>query len=499
LSAWPRDLYRFDEGLYLYEAKRILEGQVIYRDFFEIVTPLSFYFMALAFGIFGTSMAVARLCMAGVHGVVVLIIYRACRLLGVRPSLAAVAALAHVAIDFPAFSQASPHWISTLLMLVLLWLLLRSPARRVRGCLLLGLVAGLLAMNQQQKGGAIAAGVGLILLVEPVWSASRTDLVRAQVARLGAYAAGVVGLSAAVLGCFVAVSGFEAVFRALVIFPLFHYSEVNPISWGVWPPSATHVFIFPRLLKYLPLVVPIDAVRCLWRWSQHSGSRELRGTATMALFSAATVLSVAYNPNAAHLALVAPVWLIATAEISESVLQTLLPLHAPALRHCVSAAAGLLLLGLTWQMRENIVVRRAVYKYSLNTAFGRVDFSEQGEIALIETVRDLLGEMPSRQLFTYPVYPSLYLLVDADNPTPYQIFLQGYTSPDQYEQTIEILESRRVEVIVNGFYWMDRRKDPVLAYVHQNYDRVRPEKGVNLGLDFVFIRKSDKRFSASRG
>jgi hypothetical protein len=34
LSRWAHDFYGFDEGLYLYEAKRVSEGAVMYRDFF---------------------------------------------------------------------------------------------------------------------------------------------------------------------------------------------------------------------------------------------------------------------------------------------------------------------------------------------------------------------------------------------------------------------------------------------------------------------------------
>src|SRR5438046_1521298 len=49
-----------DEGIILQGAQRILEGQVLYRDFFSFYTPGSYYLLALAFKIFGNSFIVAR-------------------------------------------------------------------------------------------------------------------------------------------------------------------------------------------------------------------------------------------------------------------------------------------------------------------------------------------------------------------------------------------------------------------------------------------------------
>src|ERR1700674_3537469 len=49
-----------DEGITLQGARRILQGQVLYRDFFEFVTPGSYYFLAMIFRFCGSSMLAAR-------------------------------------------------------------------------------------------------------------------------------------------------------------------------------------------------------------------------------------------------------------------------------------------------------------------------------------------------------------------------------------------------------------------------------------------------------
>src|SRR5215468_4326951 len=49
-----------DEGIILQGAQRILAGQVLYRDFFSFLTPGSYYWVALFFKLFGSSILVAR-------------------------------------------------------------------------------------------------------------------------------------------------------------------------------------------------------------------------------------------------------------------------------------------------------------------------------------------------------------------------------------------------------------------------------------------------------
>src|SRR5713226_6683617 len=49
-----------DEGIILQGAQRILDGQVLYRDFFSFFTPGSYYLFALLFRVFGDSYLVAH-------------------------------------------------------------------------------------------------------------------------------------------------------------------------------------------------------------------------------------------------------------------------------------------------------------------------------------------------------------------------------------------------------------------------------------------------------
>src|SRR6266702_2010002 len=52
-----------DEGLLVYGAVRITQGQVVARDFFEIVGPGTFYWVALFFKLFGVTFMAAHICL----------------------------------------------------------------------------------------------------------------------------------------------------------------------------------------------------------------------------------------------------------------------------------------------------------------------------------------------------------------------------------------------------------------------------------------------------
>ena len=58
--AGQRLVWIIDEGIYLEGARRILAGQIPYRDFFVLTGPGTFWNVAASFKIFGISLASAR-------------------------------------------------------------------------------------------------------------------------------------------------------------------------------------------------------------------------------------------------------------------------------------------------------------------------------------------------------------------------------------------------------------------------------------------------------
>ena len=56
-------LQETDEGILVYGAVRIVHGQVFARDFFEMVGPGTFYWLALFFKLFGVTFVATRICL----------------------------------------------------------------------------------------------------------------------------------------------------------------------------------------------------------------------------------------------------------------------------------------------------------------------------------------------------------------------------------------------------------------------------------------------------
>src|SRR5512139_560067 len=64
----PHNLQMADEAYYLGIAKRVSEGEVLYRDVFDFLPPLFHWFLAAVFRLFGVTIEAARSVMAVSHG-----------------------------------------------------------------------------------------------------------------------------------------------------------------------------------------------------------------------------------------------------------------------------------------------------------------------------------------------------------------------------------------------------------------------------------------------
>jgi hypothetical protein len=156
-----------DEGYFLEQATRVLQGQVPYRDFDSLYTPGLLYVHAALLSLFGGSplidVRVVGLLSRVVLGVA---LYRVCRSF-VRPAIAVLPSLfILVGLDrVPSTWEPHPGWPSAALTIVavgaFLWLPAQKGARH--GLLLLGLGAltGFVFLFKQNAG--ILLGLALVL------------------------------------------------------------------------------------------------------------------------------------------------------------------------------------------------------------------------------------------------------------------------------------------------------------------------------------------------
>jgi hypothetical protein len=492
VSVQPRNLSPADESVYLYQAKRVLEGAVLYRDVFEITTPGWMYLMAALFALFGVDLATARVASAVLHGITAVLIYLAARRLAVRPGLAWPPALAYLVVAQPAWPIASQHWLGTLLTMLLLATCAGQPGPRPRWSFWPGVVIGLLIGVHQQRGVLVGGGIVVWLVVDHlVQLVQRRGAAEAPspplLPRLAWLALGV-ALVVMPLGiAMIAAAGFAPVWHALVVHPMLNYGSVNQAPWGQSGGLLTELgsFTFPRLLKYLPVILIPDLARLAVLVASRQVGDEARRLILLVLFAATSMLSIAYRPDYVHIAFIAPVFFIAAAELLDWAVDAAGPARAQTLRAAGWCAGALLVLICAVRLQHNLERSRALYPVSRETAFGHVDFASPLEAQLYDKLDELLGAAPSREIFCYPVVSYLYLMLDADNPTRYQFLLRGYSTPAQMDEVVSVLEQRRLPYIV-AFTPSIRPDDPILLYLRRDYEPLADAGAIGQG---IFRRK----------
>jgi hypothetical protein len=138
-----------DQSIFLYDVVRMLGGEALYRDFFQMTFPATELVYLGIFNMFGprTWIPNALLIILGV-GFTLLIYLVSRRIL--RPSHAPIPALAFLTLIFHERFDATHHWFSILAILAALAVLM---GRRTKRCIFCaGILCGLAACFTQSHG-----------------------------------------------------------------------------------------------------------------------------------------------------------------------------------------------------------------------------------------------------------------------------------------------------------------------------------------------------------
>lgn len=493
LTVWycasaPYNLYTYDEGYFLYEAKRIVDGDVFYRDFFDIVTPLGWYAMAGSYWLFGVTMATARTTMAVVHGAIAVGAMVACRLMGVRLAFAIAVGLSEPAVSYMANERAAPHWFGTLFCVLILVQLLRRPLTTRRDLFAVGLLVGGLALTQQQRGVAMV-WVPIAVLLADRWrvraTAPSSPPSVSLVSGVVAYGVGVTVVVAPVLLFFIAKAGFHDVYLALVRYPLVNYRAVHRVPWGTYNPLEAP-YIGP-VVKYLSMMVPIATVAYViarWFADRRLPAREI----IVAWFtSIGALLGMTYVPLYGYLVLVGPVWFVLFAYLVEIALRVQ-ERRRPSLRmSAVVTAAFIILFAIRLGYRRAELT--AQWPYEHETPFGTVNFASKADIVVNDFIKDLVGV--GGDLLIYPTSPGTYLLTGTENITRFHTHFL-YMDDEHEQEVLNVLEARRQPYVLRNWVWMNNDVDPILPYLKQHYETVKiPFPRGELPMMWLFRRKPD--------
>jgi hypothetical protein len=472
--ALPLVIGQADESVLLVGATRVLAGDVIYRDFFEFLTPLGFYFYAAVFALVGTTLLAARVVTAATNAVASGLVFALARRIA-GPLEAAVAALMVVVVCLPAWPYASPHWLSTTLHLGVASVLLserRRHSSRLRPALA-GVLGGAACCVQQQRGVYIAAWAVMGILVLAFDHPPRVRWRRAwrEIAWLAASGFAVTGL---VLGYAAWASTPRALYDALVRFVFENYGRsIAPVPWAslAFLAKPWLTTLWPRVFRWAPALLVVEGMTLLRAGLYGPLDRQERVRLCLLLLAMLSALSVRYFADYIHVAYVMPFLLIPAARVLHA-LRSLPVVPSSVARWTAIGVSAALLAVLLAEGGESLARAREAAPLTFDSAFGTLqgDAEQERLVAAVRSAveRDQSGE---RLLYVFPGDVWLYLATGARNPTPFAILWARYNSPAQIDEVLADVRRRRPGTLVINTV-LAPEDNPVRRALERDYEVV---------------------------
>lgn len=435
-----------DEGSIVYGAQRVTNGEVPYRDFFEVMGPGSFYWLALWFKVLGTSWVTSRLAvLATALASACAIYYMAARHCNSR--FAPFPAVLYAVVTIPLWPGASHHLDSNLWALLAIAAVGGASQLSTRRAVIAGLFAGFSSTIMPQKGVLIFAALMLSVALQ------RGSLRnwRRVLSRIGWMASAFAAVGVSVLVFFWSQGALDDLLYANVVWPATRYHSVNVMPYGhgliewflpswssviraVLPWTLAVVAIGAVLLPFafiasLPVMgLLLSACRAIA--PRHPLGRELPLTYVLAGF--ALFVSECHRPDIVHLIYGSPVLAVLVTLALAKMPSRGVVIARRALVGCLALVA--MVLALIASMAQTTVETRrgVVHMFDRDEA---LDFL-QTHVA------------PDENVFVYPYYPMYYFLANIRNPTRYSILMYHINTEDQFNEVIDALHRERVRFVL---------------------------------------------------
>lgn len=457
---FDRNANLLDEGSTAAQALRVLNGELIYRDFFTVVTPGSYYTVAWLFQLFGPSLMVLRwIALVTGIGILLMTLVIARRVMS-WPFAAAAALMTTVWGWF----LVTPNFYSlqaALLALIALWCHLRYlESASSRWMLAAGIVTGLAAMVKQNVGAYAAVAIVASILL------SRRKSIRTTALFIGA-----VSIPVLPTLLFLIWSGAGPyLYESWVYYPLAKYPERFALPYPSFFDTLSEHGAFERWVRYviyLPVVVyPLTAI-LLFRAREHR-----QALIAIALMGVLLLLQSWPRADVPHILFGLQPTFVLFAYL----------LYRGATAFPPAKAGGYLgyvmlvpLLVLLWNGYERTEWEYANYVAGLKADRARGVATVPVDAQRIDLVTQYVRShtAPDESIFVVPWAAGFYFLTDRANATRTDFML--FEDPEAYPCLLARLEERRPTYVIYGYTWDvdDRRfRDyaaPVDAYIRSRY------------------------------
>jgi hypothetical protein len=431
-----------DEGLLVYGAVRVAGGQVFARDFFEIVGPGTFYWVAMFFKLFGVTFMAAHFCLfltsLGTGLLMYFLSRRVCKRYQALPCVILVGT--SFEMMWPTISHHVDSNLFALLTVVfiILWLDRRA------GLLLFaaGGLAGVTTFFLQPKGVLLLAALLL-------WLGLQLRRRSASILEVGWLMTGYCSIVGTVLVYFWSQHALWDLFNANVLFPSRHYSEVNTVAyaqgliqnyWHGWTAIGmpgmgvvAAVLITPFFfVAVLPGLLPTLGI--LKAKSFSNPEIALYWMCGLALW-----LAEYHRKDIYHLVFGSPLLII---------------LCVFYLQECGAKTAdvALQILAISSTSLAAFNLFLVLSAHPTTTRVGSVAMFRKDPM-----LTQLEGRVaPGEEIFVYPSDPIYYFLTQTKNPTRYGGLMYNYNSRQEFEEVVQILDRQRVKYVVWDSEFMGR-------------------------------------------
>jgi hypothetical protein len=462
-----------DQSIFLYEAERLLRGEVMYRDFFEFTLPGTQVVYAALFAVFGTSFWIAPAVTVVLSVATAWLLTDIARRFIPSPYYC-LPAILYIFFGFRWFgSDGSHRTFSPVFVLIAIRLLIGREGRFKY--FLIGFSLAFASFFTQQRGVVMLGAIVLFFALEFVLG--KVDF-RSFLTRVTEMTAAFAILLTALCAYFIWAAGAENFFYATVVYPFRFYSYGHPNNYGVYlvglrnglsvgsASDALRVFpvIFHAVL--LPLAAPVILI-VLAIYRKAGDWAEWRVPVAIAI--AATCLTVTTTgPNQFRFYLISGipmlvlVWAIHKLIRSERV------------RFFAFGAFSLLL---------GMIAAFQVYRAQGNWQFEYLEFPV-GRVAMVASDQSRryrwLSENTKPGEYFFEVYePFVYFPLGLRNPTRVgQFWPSEYTRPEQVAEAVRDLAAKRPRLILwdNGYLKEPREAGdnlaPLAHFVAENYSPI---------------------------
>jgi len=442
-----------DEGIILQGAQRILDGQVLYRDFFSFFTPGSYYLVALAFRVFGDSYLVAHTALAFLGAAFSPITYLLARRVCSRQASLLVTGLMTITA-LPWRFVVIHNWDSTLWACLALYCavrLLESPS--VKWAFAAASFVSLTALFEQSKGAGLLLGLGTGFLIVIFGSQQPKLFTRDRLIAI------VLGLTWPFFVTVVYFASRHALTTMLAswFWPLQHYSGANRVPYAydnmtgevqhrIFDTGSPGLRLFTILLfsarswvPFLPLLGVALLIRLTFRrWRRISIGPEWAYYVLVSATISGLLLSIIIaRSDYLHFLFLQPVFFLTLAWLLDgrSIRNRFFTRIAPVVGFCLSMSLLAMAGHLLFQTRADrkVVTRRGVV-------------TMHAKDTVIEYVQAHVA--PGERILIYPYQSTYYYLTQTYSPTRFDFYQPGMHTDRQLQEMLAEFSAHPTRVVL---------------------------------------------------